>query len=285
MKNILLPLLLASFINPIFAESTNLDGMSFQSGDILLHGYLYVPSCELSTVTIEGGAVSAGSGGFKLEFTEMSGVRWAKSAPNEILQEELINVVIKNCSLTQLNINLMADNLSTKSTSGNYIELMTYLGDLMAPIGSPTSTWQDEENTASQEWLYYTIGLGDAKIFGDINNEAPLKKSNTDMQCTTSNYCVVKLDGSIYSYGHEWKQSKILDTDDIWQGEWSSTESTIDEIINVAKVGYQPSNLINQSTIMLPMTVRLHHGENDGDKNTIPLGDYESKITITVQID
>ncbi len=284
----LLPLLLVSSLSSFsVSQAADLGGMAYQSGDIVMQGYLYVPSCQLSTMTLTGNAVTPDGGGYKLAFTEMSGVRWAKGAKDEVLQEERVNIVIENCSLTQLNIELMADNLSSSAAGGNYQGLMTYLGDVTGPVvpGAPASPWLSEEGTSSQDWLYYTVGLGEAKVNGDNLQYLPLKKSTTDMQCTTANYCVVKLDGSRYAYSNEWSQKQVLDAGNVWQGEWTPAESTLDELLNQAKTGYVPSNLLSNSTIVLPLNVRLHHGNNTGDKDTVPLGDYQSKLTITVSID
>lgn len=271
------------------SQATDLGGVSYQSGDMVMKGYLYVPSCQLNTMTMNGSAVTANGGGYKMEFTEISGVRWAKAASNEVMQAERVNLVIENCSLSQLNINLMADNVSTTGAESGYAGLMTYLGDMAAPVvpGAPVSPWQTEENTSSQSWLYYTVGLSDARVNGEETSYLPLNKLSTGMQCNTANYCVVKLDGTSYSFSNEWKQKHVLDASQVWHGEWTPAESTLDELINTAETetGYLPSNFVSKASIILPLTVRLHHGDSTANKDNVPLGDYKSKLTITVSID
>lgn len=281
---LLLTLLLGHLITQSCA--TELNGISIQSGDIVMQGYLYVPSCQLSTMKITGNAIEPDGAGVRLVFTEMSGVRWAKAVKDEVMQEERINLIIKNCSLTQLSIELMADNLSNSTSVGNYMGLMTYLGEVTRPDipGQPISPRQSEKNTASQEWLYYTVGLGDALINGNNLLYLPLKKTTTDMRCTNASYCVVKLDGSRYIYSNEWKQKQVQDTNQVWHGEWTPPESTLDELINQTKNGYLPSNVVSDSLLNIPINVRLHHGNSSADKDTVPIGDYQSKLTITVSI-
>lgn len=266
--------------------AADLGGVSAQSGDIVMRGYLYVPSCELNTLSMNGSAMTPG-GDFTLAFTEMSGLRWAKADPDEVLQEERVNIVIKNCTTTQIHVSLLADNPGTSGAVGSYAGKMTYLGDTTAPIvpGTPVSSWQSEEGVSSQNWLYYTVGLGDAKISGAHIDWLPLKKSSTDMQCRASDDCVVKLDGSPYLYSNEWTQTRVLDSENEWQGDWTLAESTLDELVNIDKNGYLPSNLVSALVVTLPLTVRLHHGDSTDNKDTVPLGDYTSKLTVTVSID
>lgn len=290
MKKSIFALILMSVFS--HSHSQTLDGVNYQSGDIVMQGYLYVPSCELSTASLNGNALTPDGGGYKLTFTEMSGIRWAKAEANAVLQEERINLVIKNCEFTQLYVALSAEKLSTSAASGDYRGEMTYLGfegtdtTVLDPGTVADPTWSGEKDTNSDQWLYYTVGLGDAKVNGPYTAWLPLKKSKTDMSCTAAEYCQVKLNNAWYTYSHEWRQHKVLNAANEWKGDWSEAESTLDTLVSNTSQAYLPSNLVYGSDVVVPLTVRLHHGTSSSvDKMKIPHGNYQSTFTLTVRID
>lgn len=117
------------------------------------YGHLYVPTCEVSTSRIEGGLLENGggplAGSHTLRFTEMSGGRWARKSPGEVLQDGLINVVLNNCTLSQLRLQLQAGETDSDpapgaetGVGGAFIGAMTYQG---IPSAQPEVDWGNDD--------------------------------------------------------------------------------------------------------------------------------------------
>ena len=284
-------------------EAEVLGGVSQHTNGMAFYGYLYVPTCEVSTSRIEGGLLENGggplAGSHTLRFTEMSGGRWASKSPGEVLQDGLINVVLNNCTLSQLRLQLQAGETDSDpapgaetGVGGAFIGAMTYQGIPSAQPevdwGNDDPRWGDERDVSSSRWLYYTVGAGDAMVGGaGAQRRLRLKKESSAMQCTAAEYCLLKLDNSTYLFNNEWGQEKVNGSGGEWEGAWSDATSLTNDIQNLAPAGqgYLPSNLVNATSLTLPLHVRLHHGSRAEAKTDVPRGEYAATLTLTLSFD
>lgn len=296
MKRIAAAVLLGSLPAAVSADVEALGGVSQQANGMAFYGYLYMPTCEVSTSRIEGGQLENGggplTGSHTLRFGDISSGDWARKSAGELLQDAQINVVLDNCTLSQLRLRLQAGETDNDATpgAGAFVGAMSYQGIPASQPevnwGSDDPRWEDERGVGSSRWLYYTVGAGDAAL-GGAGGQLRLKKESGAMQCLAAEYCLLKLDGSTYLFSNEWGQQKVNGADGEWEGAWSDAIPLTDDIKNLAPAGqgYLPSNLVNAASLTLPLHVRLHHGARTGTAGYVPRGEYAATLTLTLSFD